>query len=64
MEESAYAHLGNAEMILGLILAELPPDTQAVTVATVELQAVLLRITKARAVIHRFAMQATGGVHV
>ena len=59
-QETAYAHLGNAAMIVMYLLAELPPDTVAVTVATVELQAILSRIEKARAQIHRVAMQSRG----
>jgi hypothetical protein len=65
MEESAYAHLGNAAMILMNVLSEdLPPHTQCVTVSVEELRAVLSRIEKARTVIHHYAQQVTGGVHV
>jgi len=59
-QETAYAHLGNAAMVVMNLLAELPPDTVAVTVATVELHAILARIEKARAQIHRVAMQSHG----
>lgn len=63
-EESAYAHLGNAEQILVLLLAELPPGTCSVTVNVEELHAILRRIAAARAVIHRYARQTVGGVHL
>ena len=65
MEESAYAHLGNAAQIVMLILSDdLPPDTQCVTVSVAELRAILNRIEQARTVIHRYAQQVTGGHHV
>lgn len=53
-EESAYAHLGNAEQILLLLLC-LQPGRGTVIVPRSDLEAVLARVSKAKAAIHRTA---------
>lgn len=67
MQESAYAHLGNALQVLSGILDRhdsQPMFSAVVRVDRDELEAVLNRIKSAREVIHHFALTMTGGTHV
>lgn len=57
-EETAYAHLGNAEQVLFLLLAL--DAGEEVVVPRSDLLAVLSRIGKARTIIHRTATTFKG----
>lgn len=64
MDESAYAHLGNAQQVIRGILDELPPDAVNVLVARADLAAIYSRIEKARDIIKNVHHQATGAHNV
>lgn len=59
-DESAYAHLGNALQLLYNVKLDLPENTVALTVATVEVDAIIRRVEAARAALIRFQRQAVG----